>query len=65
MTKLYKVKGSVKTITNLETCKEEYVALYTDSGLKTRFAIALKVHFETKPPDAIKVKIYIDRQEDK
>ena len=46
---LLRVRGSEKEVLNLESMKEEYVALYTDTGLKSRFAVAVKLSFKEKP----------------
>lgn len=46
---LFKVKGSEKETLNLESMRGEYVALYTDTGLKSRFAIALRLSFKERP----------------
>ena len=57
---LLKVKGSEKEMLNLETMKEEYVALYTDTGLKSRFAVAVKLSFKEKPlPEKVVVHMEV------
>ena len=57
---LFKVRGSEKEVLNLETMKEEYVALYTDTGLKSRFAVALKLSFKEKPlPEKVIVQMEV------
>ena len=57
---LFKVKGSEKEVLNLETMKEEYVALYTDTGLKSRFAVALKLSFKENPlPEKVVVQVEV------
>ena len=57
---LLKVKGSEKEVLNLGNMKEEYVALYTDTGLKSRFAVALKLSFKEKPlPEKVVVHMEV------
>ena len=57
---LLKVKGSEKEVLNLETMKEECVAFYTDTGLKSRFAVAVKLSFKEKPlPERVVVHMEV------
>ena len=36
-----------------------YVALYTDTGLKGKFAIAIKLFFKSKPPNSVNIEFRI------
>ena len=57
---LLKVKSSEKEVLNLGNMKEEYVALYTDTGFKSRFAVALKLSFKEKPlPEKVVVHMEV------